>query len=309
MVKTEISIAVPFYNEEKGVEEFFRQLLIVVENFNKSYEIVAVNDGSVDQTLDKLIKISKKNKNIKVVSLSRNFGHEAAVTAALDNTCGDTVVLMDGDLQDSPQFIPSLLTKLDQGYDVVYAQHDKRKDPAMRRFLFKVFYLFMDKLSSFRTPLDVGAFCVMRRPVVNILSSLSERNRYVAGLRAWVGFKQTGILYEKQSRFAGKAPQTISKLFRMGFDAVFSFSYVPLRLATFLGTLVMIGAFLAILNVLYQKFVANTAIIGWSGPMLSILIIGGAQLLILGIIGEYLGRIYDEVKRRPYYVVAEKIGF
>lgn len=309
MAKTEISIAVPFYNEEKGVEEFFHQLLGVAENLNKSYEVIAVNDGSTDQTLEKLIKISKKNKNIKVVSLSRNFGHEAAVTAALDNTCGEIVVLMDGDLQDSPQFISSLLAKLDQGYDVVYAQHDKRKDPVLRRLLFKTFYLFMDKLSSFKTPLDVGAFCVMRRPVANVLSSLSERNRYVAGLRAWVGFKQTGIFYEKQVRFAGKAPQTISKLFRMGFDAIFSFSYIPLRLATFLGTIVMLGAFLAILNVLYQKFIANTAIVGWSGPMLSILIIGGAQLLILGIIGEYLGRIYDEVKQRPYYVVAEKIGF
>ena len=309
MTKTELSIAVPLYNEEKNVEELYRRLESVLAQITKNYEVVVANDGSRDQTLAKLSELVNKNNHWHVISLSRNFGHEAAVTAALDHTKGDVVVLMDGDLQDAPEFIPTLLSKMNEGYDVVFAQHDKRKDPIFKKFLFKIFYLFMDKLSSYRTPLDVGAFCAMRRPVVNVLSSLSERNRYVAGLRAWVGFRQVGVLYEKQARFAGKAPQTISKLFRMGFDAIFSFSYVPLRLTTFLGAAVMMGAFLAVLNVLYQKYIAHTAIVGWSGPMLSILIIGGAQLLILGIVGEYLGRIYDEVKRRPYYIVSEKIGF
>ncbi len=304
-----LSVAVPFYNEEQNVEEFYRRVSVVLKDLGKSYEIVAVDDGSRDTTLAKLESIHERDKNVRVVSLSRNFGHEAAVTAALDNTSGETVVLMDGDLQDAPEFIPNLLAKLNEGYDVVLATHDKRRDPLLRMFLFRSFYLLMDRLASYKMPANVGAFSVMRRPVVDILVSLSERNRYVAGLRAWVGFRQTELVYEKQERFAGKPPQTFRKLLAMGFDALFSFSYVPLRAATIFGLLISLGAIAGILDVFYQKFISHTAILGWSGPMLSILIVGGGQLIILGIIGEYIGRIYDEVKHRPYYVVSQKIGF
>lgn len=309
MSQINLSIAVPLYNEEQSVTELFRRLQIVLGGLNYRYEIVMVNDGSRDKTLTILEKLRTKDKRLKIVSLSRNFGREAAVTAGLDCTSGDMVVIMDGDLQDAPEFIPSLLTKLQEGFDVVYAKHEKRHDPTMRLALFKVFYFVLDRLSSFPIPTEVGTFSVLRRPVVNVLSGLTERNRYLSGLRAWVGFKQVGVYYEKQPRFAGKAPQTVGKLMKMGLDALFSFSYIPLRLATYLGLLVSAFAFLMILDVLYQKFFTQAAILGWASPLISTLFIGGVELLMLGIIGEYLARIYDEVKRRPYYVVAQKIGF
>ncbi|KKU92440.1 MAG: Glycosyl transferase, family 2 [Microgenomates group bacterium GW2011_GWA1_48_10] len=309
MEKTELSIATILHNEEANVVELHRRLSTVLKTLNKTHEIILVDDGSTDRTLDKLKTLRQKDRSIKIISLSRNFGIEAAATAALDHTSGEMVVLMDGDLQDAPEFIPSLLNKIGQGYDVVYAQHPKRKDTLVKQALFGSFYRLMDKLADYKFPVDVGHFSVMRRPVVDVLTQMTERNRFIAGLRAWVGFKQTGILYEKQARFAGKPPQTFKKLLKMGFDALFSFSYIPLRVATLMGLLVAIGTIIVIINVLYQKFVVNTAIIGWAGPMLSILIIGGVQLFILGIIGEYLARIYDEVKRRPYYIVSEKIGF
>lgn len=309
MAKVEISVAVPFYNEEKNISEFYERIKKVLESLKQSYEIVAVNDGSRDGTLEKLLDISKKDKAVKVVSLSRNFGLEAATTAALEHTSGEVVVLMDGDLQDAPEFIPTLLTKIEEGYDVVFAQHNKRKDPVFRQFLFSGFYAVMDLVSSYRLPLEAGHFSIMRRNVVEVLCQMGERNRYVAGLRSWVGFKQVAVDYEKQPRFAGKAPQTLPKLFKMGMDAMFSFSYVPLRVATYLGLVVSLVAFIAIADVLYAKFVAGTAILGWASPLVAILFIGGVELLILGIVGEYLARIYDEVKKRPYYVVAKKIGF
>ncbi len=309
MSKIDLSIATAVYNEEKNVEEFYRRLKKVIGSLNVSYEIIITDDGSSDSTLLKLLAIRKSDKNVKILSLSRNFGHEAAVTAALDHTSGEVVVLMDSDLQDLPEFIPQMLTKLAEGYDVVYAQHPNRKDPFVMKLFSGFFYRLLDRLASYKIPIYVGAFSAMRRPVVKVLSEMTERNRFVAGLRSWVGFRQVGILYEKQARFAGKQTQTLRKLTNMALDALFSFSYIPLRLATLSGILVAIGTFFVILNVLYQKFIVHTAIIGWAGPMLSILIVGGAQLAILGIIGEYLGRIYDEVKRRPYYIVSSKTGF
>lgn len=310
MTKPTLSIAVPFYNEEKNISEFFRRTLAVLEKINLPAEVIAVDDGSTDGTYEELEKIRTRFKNLKIITLSRNFGHEAAVTAALDCTSGQKVVLMDGDLQDEPEFIPSLLEKLDkEGFDVAFAKHDKRSDPAARKFLFKFFYKVMNRLSSHKLPLEAGAFSAMTRPVVEELSKMTEQNRYVAGLRSWVGFKQIGVPYEKKARFAGKPPQTFSKLVKMGLDALFSFSYVPLRLATLLGLIVAFLAFLVIVNALLQKLVFGTAILGWASPLVSTLFLGAVQLIILGIIGEYLARIYDEVKRRPYYVVKGKIGF
>lgn len=309
MEKIELSIATLLHNEESNVAELYRRLTSTLKTLKKSHEIVVVNDGSTDGTLDQLKAIHAKDKLVKVVSLSRNFGIEAAATAALDHTSGEVVVLMDGDLQDAPEFIPKMLDKLEEGFDVVYARHPKRKDSVVKHFLSSAFYQLLDKLSDYKLPTDVGHFSAMRRPVVDILRVMSERNRFVTGLRAWVGFKQIGIEYQKHERYSGRPPQTLKKLIKMGFDALFSFSYIPLRVATLMGLLVSIGTLIVIIDVLYQKFVVNTAIIGWAGPMLSILIIGGVQLFILGIIGEYLARIYDEVKKRPYYIVSEKIGF
>lgn len=308
-MKIQYSVIVPVYNEEKNLFEFYRRITPVLKSQGKSYEIIFVDDGSLDKSAQVLKNLTKKDKSVKIISLSRNFGQQAAITAGLESAKGEILFTLDADLQDPPELLPQFIAKMSQGYDVVYGISKIRNDPLFRKFLFNLYYLVIEKLSAYPLPKNVGIFALMRRPVVDILLSFQEQNRWFPALRSWVGFKQVGILYEKPERFAGQSPQTFGKLFKMGLDALFSFSYIPLRLATLLGIIVTIVAFLIGLDVVYQKYIAHTAITGWSGPMLSIVIIGGAQLIILGIIGEYLGRIYDEVKRRPYFIVAGKIGF
>lgn len=308
-MKTEYSVVVPVFNEEKNLAELFRRLNSAMTGLNKTFEIIFVDDGSLDRSMNILESLARKDSRVKIISLSRNFGQQSAVTAGLEYSTGEIIITLDADLQDPPELLEQFLSKLAQGYDVVYGVSKIRHDPPLRKFLFDNYYRLMDKLSSYPIPKNVGIFAIMRRPVVENLLSFTERNRWLPALRSWVGFRQIGIPYEKPQRYAGKPPQTFPKLFKMGLDALFSFSYLPLRLATFLGLIVTMIAFFIGLDVLYQKYVAHTAIIGWSGPMLSIVIIGGAQLIIMGIIGEYLGRIYDEVKKRPYFVISKKIGF
>lgn len=308
-MKTKYSVVIPAYNEEKNLAELYRRLTSVLKSLDRPYEIIFVDDGSSDRSATILKSFVKKDKKIKAIFLSRNFGQQSAITAGLQSCSGEMVVTMDADLQDPPELLPEFIAKMSQGYDVVYGVSKVRKDPPLRKFLFSCYYKVMERLSSYPLPKNVGIFALMRQPVVATLLSIDEHNRWLPALRSWIGFKQTGLPYEKPPRFAGSPPQTFSKLFKMGLDALFSFSYLPLRLATVLGAGVTVMAFLIGLDVLYQKFIAHTAIIGWSGPMLSIIIIGGAQLVILGIVGEYIGRIYDEVKHRPHYIVSEKIGF
>ncbi|MBI4099910.1 glycosyltransferase family 2 protein [Candidatus Microgenomates bacterium] len=308
-MKTYYSVIIPVYNEENNLPELYRRLVAIFKSLDKPYEIVFVDDGSVDRSAKILARLARGNSRVKVITLSRNFGQQAAVTAGLENCSGEIITTMDADLQDPPELLPKLLSKIATGYDVVYGVSATRRDPPLRKFLFNSYYWLMERLSSYPLPQNVGIFAVMRRPIVETLLTLGERNRWLPALRSWVGFRQIGISYEKPARFSGRSPQTVGKLFKMGFDALFSFSYLPLRLATILGLIVTLLVFFVGLDVLYQKFVAHTAITGWSGPMLSIVIIGGAQLIILGIIGEYLGRIYDEVKRRPFYIISQKHGF
>lgn len=305
----ELSIVIPVYNEQENIPELYKRLVSVLTKITDSYEIIFSNDGSRDLTLKIVKDLTLKDKKVKLISLSRNFGQQAALSAGLELASGKYVVSMDADLQDPPELLPEFISKAKAGFDVVYAISEKRNDPPIRKFLFNSYYFVMDKFSSYKFPRQVGIFALMTRPVVNTLLEISERNRFVPALRYWVGFRQIGITYEKPKRFAGKETQSLSKLFKMGIDALFSFSYIPLRLATYLGLVVSFLAFLAIINVLYQKFVTNTAILGWSSPLVSTLFVGGVQLIMLGIIGEYLGRIYDEVKKRPYYVISEKINF
>jgi polyisoprenyl-phosphate glycosyltransferase len=309
MERAQISVVIPVFNEEGNVEELYRRLTQVLNSVTDSYEIITVNDGSQDTTLSKLLDLQCKDKRLKIINFSRNFGQQAAITAGLEASSGEIVATLDADLQDPPELLPEFLAKLDQGFDVAYGVSVKRNDPPLRKFLFDSYYRVMDRLSPIKFPRHVGIFALMKRRVVEVLLAMQERNRFVPGLRSWVGFKQTGIPYEKPKRFAGKETQSLAKLFKMGFDSLFSFSYVPLRLATYLGLLVSSFAFLVIVQVLYQKLIAGTAILGWASSLTATLFIGGVQLVILGIIGEYLGRIYDEVKRRPYYIISDKLGF
>lgn len=303
------SIVVPVYNEEANLNELYKQLLSNLQKKKKSLEIIFVNDGSRDRSLEILTSLALKDKQIKIINLSRNFGQQAAVMAGLEASSGEVVATIDADLQDPPEILMQMIDKIGGGYDVVYGVSKNRRDPPIRKFFFNSYYFFMDRLSAFPIPKNAGIFAVMRRPVIDAINTLPERNRFIPALRAWVGFKQCAFAYEKPARFSGKEAQNFSKLFKMGMDAIFSFSYVPLRLATYLGLAVSLFSFIVILDVLYAKLVADTAILGWASPLISTLFIGGVQLLILGIIGEYLGRIYDEVKQRPTYVISQKIGF
>jgi dolichol-phosphate mannosyltransferase len=304
-----ISIVIPLYNEQETIPELHRRLTDAMKNVNDTYEIIFVNDNSKDNSFEEMKKFSLQDSHLKVIDLARNFGHQVAISAGIDSAKGDAVILMDGDLQDPPELLPEMIAKWKSGFEVVYTMKKSRKENALKRFAFHSFYELMQRFSSIPIPMEAGNFSLMDRKVVSVLQTMQERNRYLAGMRAWIGFRQTGIWFDREARFAGKPQMTISRLINFALDGLFSFSNAPLRLATYVGFGSAFVAFLGMLYVLYAKLFTNTALIGWASTILSILFIGGMILLTLGIIGEYVGRIYDEVKQRPLYVIREKIGF
>lgn len=307
-MKIKLSIVLPVWNEEKIIPELYRRLKTVLNKTNKLYEIIFINDGSTDQSLLLLKKLQKKDKKIKIISFSRNFGHMPAVMAGLKHASGEKVVVMDSDLQDPPECIPKMCVLSLQGFDVVYGTKKKRKEGVFRKILFASFYKILNKISQHEMPFDAGTFSLLNRKVVEILTSLSERNKYFSGLRAWTGFSQTSLVYEREARFAGKSA-SFRRLFKLAADGLISFSYIPLRLASFLGFIFASLAFIFIILVIILRLMFGFGIIGWASTLITILLLGGIQLITLGIIGEYLARIYDEVKNRPEYIISEKYGF
>lgn len=303
----QISVVIPIFNEAKNISELYKRLKPVLNTISKEHEIIFVNDGSKDKSLKVLKKLRKKDKKLKIISFSRNFGHMAAVNAGLINSSGKKVVIMDADLQDPPEVIPRMYEKAKKGYEVVYGVKRKRKEGPVIKFMFKTFYRLLNSIAQLKMPLDAGAFSLIDRRVVDILISLPERNKYFSGLRAWAGFAQIGIVYKRGARFAGK-PASFRRLFKLAFDGLFSFSYLPLRIASFLGFFFALIAFIFIFVVFILRIFFRAGIVGWASTMSAILLIGGVQLITLGIIGEYLARIYDEVKNRPEYIISEKIG-
>jgi dolichol-phosphate mannosyltransferase len=262
-----------------------------------------VNDGSVDGSTARLDAYADADPRVVVVHLARNFGQQAAIAAGLAEADADGVVLLDGDLQDPPEVIPGLVSEWQVGYDVVYAVKRKRKEPLPKRALFSLFYIILGKLSNLEIPANAGNFSLMDRRVVEAINAMPEHNRYVSGLRAYVGGSQTGVEFEREARYAGEPRQSPLKLFRMAVDAFVSYSEVPLRLATVMGFVVSGIAFLVLINVLWKKLVSGEAILGWASVMTSVLFIGGIQLIAIGMIGEYIGRIYTETKHRPNWIV------
>lgn len=250
-----------------------------------------------------------KNSGVKVISLSRNFGHQCSLTAGIDHAKGEAVILMDGDLQDAPEAILRFTEKWKQGYAVVYAIRKKRKEKLLKRLAFVIFYRCLNLLAGISIPLDAGIFSLMDKKVILALQSMPERNKYITGLRAYAGFKQTGVLVERGPRFKGEPRVTLTKLFKLAFDGIFSFSIKPLRIATFLGLLFSTSSFFLGTVGLFFKFILEREFLSWHYGLTTTFFLGGVQLLFLGLIGEYIGRIYDEVKQRPYYIVEEKIGF
>lgn len=299
-----ISVAIPLHNESGGVAELLSRLGAVLDSIpGGPHEIVLVDDGSRDDTLAKIRAAAKAEPRLVVVALSRNFGHQVALTAALDHVSGDIIVAMDGDLQDRPEAIPVLLAKHREGYDVVYARRAKRKEGLMLRASYFLFYRVLAWLSDIRLPLDAGDFALMTRRVVDQMRASPEHHRYLRGLRGWVGFRQTGIDVERDERFAGTTNYGPIKLLKLASDGILSFSVVPLRAATLLGAFAVAMSAAFSLYTLYAKLVLDRTPAGFTSLMLFMSFLAGVQLFFLGIIGEYIGRIYQEAKRRPLYVV------
>jgi dolichol-phosphate mannosyltransferase len=308
MTGLRLSLAIPVHNEESVLPELLKRTGAVLDSVpGGPHEIVFVDDGSADRTLALLEEAAQSDPRINVISFSRNFGHQAAISAAIDHVSGDAVVIMDGDLQDTPENIPSFLEKFHQGFDVVYAQRVKRKEPLWLRACYYFFYRLIAALSDVRLPLDSGDFGLMSRRVVDQIRSMPEHQRYLRGLRTWVGYRQTGIPVERAERHSGRTKYSAMRLLKLASDGIFAFSIVPLRAATVLGLLGIGFATIYTLYAIYAKFFLNQSPRGFTALTILITLLSGFILLFLGVIGEYVGRIYEEVKARPNYIVARII--
>jgi dolichol-phosphate mannosyltransferase len=310
-----VSVVVPCFNEEAVLPELFKRLSEAAATWCVDYEIICVDDGSRDDTWKLLKEQHAADPHWRVLSFARNFGHQTAVSAGLYYAIGDAVVVIDADLQDPPEELCRFFEKWRQGYDVVYAIRQNRKEGVFKKICYWSFYRLMAQIASFDVPLDSGDFCLMNRRVVDIIKQMPERNRFVRGLRAWTGFKQIGIAYERPARAAGEPKYGFRKLLKLAWDGLFSFSTVPLVLVSYLGLFISTIALLGIVFTLAQRLFADwfeklglAPVPGYATIVISVLFLGGVQLLCLGILGEYIGRIYEEVKRRPMWVVKEQHG-
>ncbi len=301
-----VSVVVPVYNEQENLPELERRLADALTPFD--YDVIFVDDGSRDASLGMLQEFHRTNPRMKALSFSRNFGHQVAISAGIDHAAGEAVILMDGDLQDPPEVLPRFIDKWREGFEVVYAVRRRRKESLPKRAAYAAFYRILRKVSYLNIPLDSGDFCLMDKKVVDILKALPERTRFVRGLRTWAGYRQTGLEYERDRRHAGKPKYTFAKLLKLAYDGIVAFSDVPLRVAIYLGLGSAAAAFLGVLFVIYEKVTNNVPVVGWTSTIVILLFLGGLILTTLGIIGEYISRIYEEVKHRPLYVIRERIG-
>ena len=303
-----VSVAVPLYNEEEMLPELLRRIRAVLDAIpGGPHEMVFVDDGSSDRTLELLEVAAMEDERVIVVSLSRNFGHQAALTAALDHVTGDVTVTMDGDLQDAPEMIPAFLEQYESGYDVVYAQRVNRKEALWLRLSYFIFYRVLARMSSLRLPLDTGDFALVSRRVVEELRRTREYHRYLRGLRTWVGFRQVGVDVQRAERFSGKSKYSILQLLALALDGIFAFSLVPLRAAAVLGAIAVGLSTLYAVYSFYAKIFLDQPPQGFTALILVIIFLSGVNLLFLGIIGEYLGRVYEEVKARPVYIISKVV--
>lgn len=305
-----LSVVVPCANEEEVLRETNRRLLAVLEGISPNFEIVYVDDGSTDSTPDLLREMQVRDGRIRVIRFSRNFGHQIAITAGVENTCGDAVVIIDADLQDPPEVIREFFQKWLDGQDVAYGVREEREgETAFKRGTAKLFYRFINGLSDTAIPLDTGDFRLMDRGVVDALLTMPEHDRFVRGMVSWLGFSQVAVPYRRAPRLAGNTKFSFFKMLRFAMDGVVSFSILPLRLATWIGFAAAGIALVEIVVALFDRFFTNGLVRGWTSTVIAIWFVGGVQLICMGIIGEYVGRIYGESKRRPLYVVRERMGF
>ncbi|BAY22968.1 family 2 glycosyl transferase [Calothrix sp. NIES-2100] len=305
------SFIIPIYNEEETIPELYRRVSAVMEELDDTAELILVNDGSKDRSLQLMRNLHQKDSRVCYLSFARNFGHQIAVTAGLNFVRGQVIFILDADLQDPPELIPEMIEKWRQGYHIVYAQRTKRrKEGWFKRFTAYAFYRILKQLADVDIPTDTGDFCLLDRQVVDILNSMPERNRYLRGLRSWVGFRQTSVQFQRDPRFAGEVKYTFRKSLALAINGLVSFSRVPLQLSTYVGLLSAIVAILmAILVIYWRIFTPHSPLTGFTIILVAIFFIGSVQLVSIGILGEYIGRIYEEVKGRPLYTLAEINGF
>ena len=306
----ELSVVIPVYRSAKIFPELYRRLVASLEPVVDGFEIVAVADGNADGSADVIESIHKQDSRVKLIELSRNFGHQVAVTAGIEHANGDMVVVMDDDLEDPPEVIPSFINRAKDGFDLVYGIRRKRKVNIIKRIVYALFYRVINSLSAIPIPYDSGDFCLMRRTVINALNSMPEKNRFIRGLRCWAGFRQTGMEYERESRYAGESGYSIRGYFKFAFDGIISFSYRPLQIVSVVGIVTAFSGFLYALYALAARLTGNlpAETAGWTSLMVAMLFLGGLQLLSVGIIGQYIARIYDEAKRRPHYFTKRLLG-
>ncbi len=312
--KKKISVVIPCYNEKEVLPELFSRMTDVAESWGLEWEVICVDDGSNDNTWNLLYEQHQRDPRWYAISLSRNFGHQTAVSAGMYYATGDAVIVIDADLQDPPEELHRFIKKWQEGYDVVYAVRQHRKEPIIKRVSYWAFYRIISRMIDFELPLDSGDFCIMDRKVVDVLSSMPERNRFIRGLRAWSGFKQIGLTYERQARAAGEPKYNFRKLRRLALDGIISFSTVPLAFASYVGLwisgLSFVGIIFLTLQYFYRDFFDSLGIPYQPGFSIhvSVLFLGGIQLIFLGVLGQYLGRIYDEVKQRPQWIIKQTVG-
>jgi len=303
--KTIVSIVIPIYNESLNIDILIKRCTEQFNKLDENFEIICVDDGSKDDSLAQLKAAHQIDKRIKVISLSRNFGHQRAVLAGLTFTKGAFIGVMDGDLQDPPEVFFDFYDTLKNGYDVVYGVRKKRKENKIKRFAYWAYYRLLDKITDTEIPLDSGDFCMVRRRVLEKVLEMPEQSLYLRGLRAWVGFKQTPLEYERAPRLEGESKYTFKQLFQLGYNGIFSFSSLPIRLMRRIGYFTIVASFIYSLRVLFNYFFYNTAPEGFVSTILAIAYFSGVQLICIGLIGEYVYRTYDETRKRPMFIADE----
>lgn len=304
--EVDISIIIPIHNEEQNIAELYNRLTNSVIKITQNYEFVFINDGSRDSSLIELIRLSKKDNRVFYINLSRNFGHQIAVTAGLDLCRGEAVVIIDGDLQDPPELIPKLYAKLKEGYEVVYAQRSEREGESIfKKVTAKGFYRILNKLTSIDIPVDTGDYRIIDRKIVDYLKKMPEQNKFLRGQIAWLGFKQTHVLFSRSKRKYGKTSYSVNKMFHFAIDGITSFSDKPLIMVSKLGFFISFVSVIIILYAIFSHFILDRTIDGWTSLIISSMFIGGVQLISIGIIGEYIRRINKNVQKRPLYIVED----
>ncbi len=301
-----LSIVIPIYNEEENIDSLINRLRTVVAQMQISCEYIFVNDGSKDHSFQLIKNLALADPAVKFIDFSRNFGHQIAVSAGLDLAAGDRVAIIDADLQDPPELIIDMFAKMDQGYEVVYAKRNNRNGESwLKKFTAKVFYRILKSITSVKIPVDTGDFRIIDRKVVNVLNQMPEHNKFLRGQISWIGFKQTYVEYDRKVRQAGSTGYTYKKMIRLALDGITSFSNFPLKVASICGFVVSGIAFMVMIYALYSRYITKDYVEGWTSTIISVLFLGGIQLISIGIIGEYISRLSENARNRPLYIINE----